>query len=257
LSWGASSGATSYSVCYNTSATCSAWISVGTATTKTLSGLNPNTTYYWHVKASNANGTTYATGIWWSFTTAAFPAPFNKTAPTNAAPGQPANPTLSWAASSGATKYYFCYNTSKTCVTWLIAGSATSKALSGLNPNTTYYWHVKASNAAGTTYSTGGWWSFTTGDFPGPFNKTAPANGAIGQSLNPTLTWAASSGATNYLVCYNTSAACVTWVSTGSATSKALSGLNPNTTYYWHVKAGNATGAKFANGGWWSFTTTP
>jgi len=185
------------------------------------------------------------------------PGAFNKLTPAKAATGQSLSPTLTWAASSGATKYYYCYNTSATCSAWVSNGTATSKALSGLSPNTPYYWHVKASNAGGTTYSNGGWWSFTTAAVPGHFNKTAPANAAPGQSLSPTLSWAASSDATNYLVCYNTSATCVSWISTGSATSKALSGLNPNTTYYWHVRASNAAGTTYSYGGWWSFTTTP
>jgi len=185
------------------------------------------------------------------------PGAFNKLTPAKAAPGQSLGPTLTWAASSGATKYWVCYNTSATCSAWVANGTATSKTLSGLNPNTTYYWHVKATNAGGTTYSTGGWWSFTTAALPGHFNKTAPTNGATGQSLSPTLSWTASSGATKYYVCYNTSAACVSWISTGSATSKALSGLNPNTTYYWHVRASNAAGTTYGNGGWWSFKTGP
>jgi hypothetical protein len=68
LSWGASTGATRYEVCYGKTNSCSNWISVGTATSKSLSGLKGKTTYYWQVRAVDANGITYAnatTTDWW------------------------------------------------------------------------------------------------------------------------------------------------------------------------------------------------
>ena len=51
---------------------CSAWTSTGTNTSVALSGLSLNTTYYWHVRATGAGGTTYANGsstAFWSFVT--------------------------------------------------------------------------------------------------------------------------------------------------------------------------------------------
>jgi hypothetical protein len=65
LLWEQSTGATSYSYCYDTSNnnTCdSAWISTGTATADTLSGLTSSTTYYWQARATNSTGTTFANG---------------------------------------------------------------------------------------------------------------------------------------------------------------------------------------------------
>ena len=40
------------------------------------------------------------------------PEPFSKSSPTNAATGQPSNPTLSWETSSGAASYEYCLDTS-------------------------------------------------------------------------------------------------------------------------------------------------
>jgi hypothetical protein len=94
---------------------------------------------------------------------------------------------------------------------------------------------------------------------PGAFGKTAPANGASGQSLGPTLSWGASSGATSYEYCVDTSnnGACdVSWVSVGSSTSAVLSGLAPTRTYSWQVRAVNAGGATQADAGtFWTFST--
>ena len=75
LSWSASSGAASYEYCYDTTNddACSGWISAGTGTAKIPAGLSPSTTYYWQVRAINADGTTYADGSgtdYWSFVTA-------------------------------------------------------------------------------------------------------------------------------------------------------------------------------------------
>ena len=73
LSWGASANAASYEYCYDTSDdnACSSWTSTGTARTAAVSGLAPRTTYYWQVRARNAQGTTMANaGAWWKFTTA-------------------------------------------------------------------------------------------------------------------------------------------------------------------------------------------
>jgi hypothetical protein len=72
LSWGTSSGATSYEYCIDTNSShannsCgSTWKS----STTPVSGLSPSTTYYWQVRANNTGGSTYADGLtWWSFTT--------------------------------------------------------------------------------------------------------------------------------------------------------------------------------------------
>jgi Bacterial Ig-like domain len=270
LTWGSSSGATSYEYCYDTSNddACTPWVDNGTATIVGLSGLIPSTTYYWHVRANNSHGTTYSNGsetAFWSFTTGSVPGAFVKMAPANGATGQPLNPTLSWGASSGATSYEYCYDTSNddACTLWVDNGTATNVGLSGLIPSTTYYWHVRANNSHGMTYSNGSetaFWSFTTGSVPGAFVKIAPTDGATGLPLNPTLTWGSSSGATSYEYCYDTSNddACTPWVDNGTATSVGLSGLIPSTTYYWHVRAVNSFGTTYSNGSetaFWSFTT--
>jgi hypothetical protein len=96
---------------------------------------------------------------------------------------------------------------------------------------------------------------------PGNFNKTAPPDGATSVSINPTLSWAASAGAASYEYCIDTTdndACNSSWVSTGGATSVNLSGLDPETTYYWQVRAINPVGTTYANGAdtaFWSFTT--
>jgi hypothetical protein len=73
LSWGTSTGTTSYDYCYDTTdndACDTSWINNGTATSKDLSQLSAGTTYYWQVRAISGGGITYAdNSTWWSFTT--------------------------------------------------------------------------------------------------------------------------------------------------------------------------------------------
>ena len=68
-----------------------------------------------------------------------------------------------------------------------------------------------------------------------------------------------AAGAASYEYCYDTTndEACAgSWVSTGTATSGALSGLAHSTTFYWQVRAVNGFGTNYANGGvWWTLTT--
>jgi predicted extracellular nuclease len=74
LTWQAAPLATGYWYCYDTSNDdlCAGWVSAGTATSATISGLSYNTTYYWQVKAGNGVGYSWANGsvgAHWSFST--------------------------------------------------------------------------------------------------------------------------------------------------------------------------------------------
>ena len=87
-------------------------------------------------------------------------------------------------------------------------------------------------------------------------------DGATGVPTRITLTWAARSDPGSYDYCLTTtptasgSNCAITWMNVGMNTSIALYGLENNTTYYWQVRANNAGGATYADGGaWWSFTT--
>ena len=86
----------------------------------------------------------------------------------------------------------------------------------------------------------------------------APAIGATGVALSPTLDWSGVAGATRYRVEIATDAAFTGIVdsSSGSATSFApASPLDTATGYFWRVFAENACGTSFQASG--SFTTDP
>jgi uncharacterized protein YjiK len=175
FSWTPSPGASEYQYCLDTSNddACTIWLSTGTASSAVISNLSVATPYYWQVRAVDDFGTTYANGAdtaYWTFSTGGPPGDFTKLSPPNGATDQPLNLTLNWEAASQAAGYEYCYDTSDddACSAWVDAGTATSAAISGLSLNTTFYWHVRAANSFGMTYSDGDvtafvWFSTTSG----------------------------------------------------------------------------------------------
>jgi serine protease len=194
------------------------------------------------------------------------PSAFAKSNPVNGSTGQATSLALSWAASSGAASYEYCLDTSNdnSCAAaWVSTGAATSVSLSSLLNSTTYYWQVRAVNPAGSTQADSStWWSFATqaGTLPAAFNKTSPANNSTNQRRNNlVLDWNNSSGATSYQYCLDTTnndSCDGSWVSTGTTSQISVSSLAAQTTYYWQVRANNASGTTTANGvTWWNFRT--
>jgi len=86
---------------------------------------------------------------------------------------------------------------------------------------------------------------------------SSPADNSTDVSLDPTLVWTASSGATSYrLQVSSISDFSTTLVDQSGSTSTSfqITGLTNNTTYYWRVNATNAGGTS----DWskvWQFTT--
>ncbi|MFZ5856181.1 MAG: BMP family ABC transporter substrate-binding protein [Chloroflexota bacterium] len=85
LSWEPSDGVGFYEYCIDTSNDndCTNWNNVGSATYATITGLLPNQIYYWQVRSSNYDTSTYANGTlaaFWSFKTMAQPKTFLSTA---------------------------------------------------------------------------------------------------------------------------------------------------------------------------------
>jgi hypothetical protein len=195
------------------------------------------------------------------------PGAFGKTSPPNGATGVAVNPTtLSWGtAAGGGVEYRYCVDTidNGACdAGWAGTGAATSVPHFGQSPDTTYYWQVQAYNGDGITDADSGtWFSFSTPAGPAGFGKVAPANGATGAALNPTLSWGSVAGVDHYARCIDTTDdnTCDgdSWSGTGTATTTQMNGLAPNTTYYWQVRAFVPPWpyAEADGGAWWSFTT--
>jgi hypothetical protein len=91
---------------------------------------------------------------------------------------------------------------------------------------------------------------------PAAFGKIEPPD-VSWPTINPTLSWEASSGAEEYEYCldvFDNDVCDTSWVSAGTANSVDLSGLGTNNVYFWQVRAVNAEETVYADGGdWWQF----
>lgn len=273
LRWDPSVGAEEYSFCITQRRACDVGYfgtgdgKVGNQTEATLM-LLPGTTFWWRVRASNANGATAAATRWISFTTTLNPIAVNKSFPADDMGGVFTDTTLRWIKAPFVTDYRVCYDMThnETCDAgddgWIPLGETTTYMLNGLEPNTVYSWQVRTYNIHGFTDADQRWFRFRTG--PGPLAKTAPMDKAVNITQPVTLQWTPAIGATEYGYCIDetNNNGCdlgpIHGYKRTPSTSAILTALKPNTTYYWHARAYNQFGDFTpANGPgmWYSFTT--
>lgn len=191
------------------------------------------------------------------------PGAFSKINPSDGAQDIAPLVTLRWTTAAGATQYGYCVASTNACPGGDVGYTrlnATSVTLT-LQPGTTYFWQVRAYNAANETTPADGpsaWFSFITLPLPGAFNKSSPSDGALDVTTPVTLRWGTAAGATEYGYCVDSTNACPgedAGYTRLNATSVTLN-LQPGTTYFWQVRAYNASGNTPANGvsGWSHFT---
>ena len=237
----------------------------GTVTNPTiaLSGLNANTIYYYWIRTNCGSGL----GAWVgsTFRTAgngacATPTPLSTTVITGS------GATLNWTAASPtpANGYQYYYSTTNTAPTAATTPSgtvtATSKALTGLNPTTTYYFWIRSNCVSSqSNWISGG--SFTTTT---TISCNTPSGLNVGSvtPVSAVLTWstaipAPAIGYQFYLSTSSTTPTAATNPTGGTLTSNiTVSGLSAATAYVFWVRS-NCGSAQSAWIGGFNFMTMP
>ncbi len=219
--------------------------------------LQPLTTYYWVVDASNAQGLREMNGGARSFTTTvAAPEPFSLVSPSNFATGLDPQLELEWEESTNAEFYRLQISTSPTFSSFAVNVLLNATTFSyevpfgALELDQTYFWRILALNPAETVSSPTR--QFTTrGPFPpGEFEPLAPANNATGIMAGFEIDWDDSTDASSYRLRVddnsNFSSPEIDVVLPFTISFYAIpnGALQPDTTYFWTVEATNPVGTE-------------
>ncbi|MDT8301260.1 MAG: LamG domain-containing protein [Sedimentisphaerales bacterium] len=217
-------------------------------------GLVSGTTYYWRIdEVNDANPNSPWKGDVWSFKippkTAYIPDPADN------AEQVALDVQLSWTPGFGSKLHYVYFGDNFDEVS--NAAGAMPQGAAQYTPGPlkmakTYYWRVDESDIFNTY--TGDIWSFTT---QGAVGNPDPANGSVGITQTPVLTWTPGLGA-SYEVYFGADAASLELKAGGNLGSESFTPgqLEWNTTYYWRVdEANNANPDSPWTGPLWSFAT--
>lgn len=208
------------------------------------SGLTPDTSYTYNVRASNAAGASS-----WTTDIVATTMPVAPNAPTalTAVANSPNAVTLTWqhdGLNTTAIKIEQSAPNSPWSSVANLAPGATSTVISGLAENTTYRFRVGAENIVGTSWSQD---ATVTTPYSSPL---APSNLAATPTSSSSITLSWQNNATNALsvtVEYWTASVAHTSIPLAlTATSTTISSLNTNTAYTLRVGAVNPAGTAWS-----------
>jgi len=226
----------------------------------TLNNLSATTTYHFRVKSTDAAGNLATSGDY-TFTTAAPP---DTTAPVISGVGTgnitTTGVTITWTTNeASSSQAEFGTTTAYGSSSTLDNNSVTSHSvtLNNLSATTTYHFRVKSTDAAGNLVTSGDY-TFTTATPP---DTTAPVISSVGAgnmtTTGVTITWTTNEASTSKVE-YGTSQTYGSQSNVDNtlvtAHTVVLSGLTPNTIYYFRVISSDQAGNQGISAGS-NFTT--
>jgi phosphodiesterase/alkaline phosphatase D-like protein len=223
-------------------------LNVGNVLTRSVTGLGPDTTYYYRLRASNAGGTSGNSNPITVTTLVATPPAPVATGATNV--GQTSF-TANWNASPGATTYLLDVAADTAFVSIvpgfgnLNAGNVLNQNVTGLAAGSKYYYRVRAANVGGTSGSSNVISLTTVVGTPPPPVAAAPTN--ITQT-SFTANWNAAARATAYFfdVASDTSFTSIlpayNNLNLGSLLTQNVTGLTAGAKYFYRVRGSNVGG---------------
>ena len=235
LKWNAVSGAAKYEV-YRARSMNGDYIKYATVTGTSYTNtsyIENGTTYYYKVRALDANGTA---GAWSSVVSVTY----KQTLPAPSVTGgndSQGRPTLKWNAVTGAAKYevYRARSKSGDYIKYSTVTGTSYTNTSYIENGNTYYYKVRALDANGTA---GAWSSVVSVTY----KQTLPAptvTGGNDAQGRPTLTWNAVSGAAKYEV-YRARSKDGDYIKYSTVTGTSYTNtsyIENGNTYYYKVRA--------------------
>ncbi len=211
-------------------------------TTAGVSGdLDFETNYYWRVRGIGAVDTSDWSPVFTFTTTFDKPQAPMLVSPTDAEQEVDVVNTFVWNSVENADSYTIELSTDNLFSALFYDNTITDtvQSVSGLEFQQTYYWRVKAANAAGESdYSSV--FSFTVkaedASVPG---LLSPANNATGVELSPTFVWNSAQGAVNYQFQLSGQLdfdSTIEDQTLADTTAGVSSDLDFETNYYWRVR---------------------
>ena len=244
LKWNAVTGAAKYEV-YRARSKDGDYIKYSTVTGTSYTNtsyIEDGNTYYYKVRALDANGTA---GAWSSIVSVTYRAASTGTLSAPAVTGgkdSQGRPTLKWNAVSGAAKYevYRARSKDGDYIKYSTVTGTSYTNTSYIESGNTYYYKVRALKADGTA---GAWSSVVSVTYKQTLTAPAVTGGNDAQG-RPTLTWKAVSGAAKYEV-YRARSKDGTYTKYSTTTGTAYTNssyLTSGATYYYKVRALDANG---------------
>ena len=244
LKWNAVTGAAKYEV-YRARSKDGDYIKYSTVTGTSYTNtsyIEDGNTYYYKVRALDANGTA---GAWSSIVSVTYRAASTGTLPAPAVTGgndAQGRPTLKWNAVTGAAKYevYRARSKNGDYIKYSTVTGTSYTNTSYIESGNTYYYKVRALKSDGTA---GAWSSIVSVTYKQTLSAPAVTGGNDSQG-RPTLTWNAVSGAAKYEV-YRARSKDGDYTKYSTTTGTAYTNssyLTSGATYYYKVRALDANG---------------
>ncbi|MBI1806523.1 MAG: T9SS type A sorting domain-containing protein [Ignavibacteria bacterium] len=207
-------------------------------------------TYFWRVKARNANAVSaYSTPRKFKIQTGLplFPA---LTFPADGQTNVDESPTVTWTPGAGdlCAKTYVVQYSLDSLFGSIIGSdtvSTTSRRIGPLNPLTMYFWRVAAVSGAGQGPFAKRSFTVTNATSPAQPTLSSPPDGAGDVPTRPTLMWDTTRRATSYRLQVARDSAFTVLINNDSTLvvpSKQIGPLQNSTLYFWRVNAKNAVG---------------
>ena len=240
LKWNAVTGAAKYEV-YRARSMNGDYIKYSTVTGTSYTNtsyIEDGNTYYYKVRALDANGTA---GAWSSIVSVTYKQTLSAPTVTGGNDSQ-GRPTLKWNAVSGAAKYevYRARSLNGDYIKYSTVTGTSYTNTSYIENGNTYYYKVRALDANGTA---GAWSSVVSVTY----KQTLPAPTVIGGNDSqgrPTLKWNAVSGAAKYEV-YRARSRSGEYIKYSTVTGTSYTNtsyIEDGNTYYYKVRALDANG---------------